>query len=485
MLEFRKVTYIVSMVLLVFSSTMLIPATVDFYHGNFTSAWVFLRTFFIVGIICVSLLAITYNQHMIELRIQDAFSLTVFIWIGCSLIATFPFYYFIPKCCFIDAFLQSVSTITTTGFDLAFLNARSYLGVNLWRTMLQWIGGIGIIVTTLTIFPFLKIGGLHLYRSEFSDRTEKMLPKISQMASFVLFTYVVLSIIGVIALILAKVSIFDAFYLATSCVSTIGLDSKEQKAFAFLHAPSIKIILSILMLFGGITLSISGKLLKLQLRNFFKDSQTYIYLCIIGGSWILIMMIESLIQSRFLPVGGLVDIFFYVTSFISSTGFSFDSIQLSPSSIFILLFLAFMGGCSGSTSGGVKVYRLAIVYRTITNFLKKNQKPSGFFRPSYNNQHISEQTSIFIFCYVFLYIMVLIFITFGLSFFDLNIKESFVLSIASLSNVGSGLNELMHCPISIEHLNIGAKSLMIFGMLLGRLEITSLLILLMPSFWKK
>ena len=473
------------MVLLLFSSALIIPIVGDFFDDNPQSAWKFFQILLVNFLVCITLLITTHSQSKVTLDVRDTFILTVLIWLGCGLLAAFPFYYSINNCEFIDAFFESISTLTTTGFDIIpFEYKNDCLGLTLWGIVVQWFGGIGIIVTALTIFPFLRVGGLRLYRSEFSDRSEKILPKISQVAAFILTSYVFLSLLGVISLSIAGLSFWDAIYLAGACISTTGHTLHASHIELILNNPSVKIIMGVLMTLGGTTLIILVRLFKLQINFFFKDRQVRLYLSIILGSSLFITLAQMVRTHLFSP-SFLIDAFFYTAGFISSSGFVLPGIIPAPPCILLLIIISFIGGCAGSTSGGIKIYRVDILYHVIVQYLKKMSLPKGFFQLIYNHQKITEQTAISVFCFVCLYIVFWIIISFALSLCGLDIKQSFITSLASLGNVGSGLHELTGCTLNIMELSVISKVLIIFGMLMGRLELISLLILLSPSFWKR
>jgi len=482
-IAFRAVFFLIGILLSIIATAMLIPLSVELFIYR-TGGWrEFAISSFITGLVGTLLVLSNRSGGKTELRVREAFLLTTASWLSASLFAALPFFWSSLSLGFIDCWFESVSSLTTTGSTvLAHLDKVSH-GILLWRALLQWLGGTGIIVMAMSIFPILRIGGMQLFRNEFSDRSEKILPRVSQIATAILSIYFVFTVTCTLLLHLAGMKWFDAICHAMGTVSTGGLSTKDLSIATF-HSFYIELILMVFMIIGGTTFILFVKLWRQNYRAVWQDSQLRAYLSIIcvasllGAFWLMINQnidfLDSLRHSSFA-----------VISVITSTGYTTEDYSLWGSFPLVLFFLlSLIGGCTGSTTGGIKIFRFQVLFAVAISHMRQLRRPHGIYLPTYQSQKISENISTSVFTFITLYAICLIMLAGGLSIFGLDFITSLSGAASALGNLGTGLGPLIGPTETFANLEVGPKCVLMFGMVLGRLELLAILLLFMPSFWK-
>jgi trk system potassium uptake protein TrkH len=353
----------------------------------------------------------------------------------------------------------------------------------LWRALLQGFGGIGIIVMAMTIFPVLRIGGMQLFRIEFADRSEKILPRVSQIATAIVSTYVFLIILCAFCLFLAGMSVFDAVCHALATVSTGG-HSTHDKSIAFYESQLIEAIIVAFMIIGGSTLILFIKLWRGNYKALWTDSQIRAYFGVITVSCAIV----TLWLWNFNEYGLLFSFrqaLFSVVAILTSTGFVISDYSQWGNFVPVLLFfLSLIGGCTGSTTGGIKIFRFQVLFSVAMTQLRHLRRPHGVFVPTFNHQKISEGVATSVFTFITLYCFCLVILALGLGLFNLDFITALSGASAAIGNLGSGLGNVIGPGGVYTTFDNGPKCILMFGMILGRLELLTVLILLMPSFWK-
>lgn len=483
MIDWRSIFFVIGALIACASGIMLIPLAYELIFEDSDNWQLFLIPFFITS--CTgALLALTnYQKTQIKLGIREAFLLTFLSWISCSFFSGLPFYYLSHNYTFFNALFESVSVLTTTGF-VTIENIESIpKSLILWRTILQWLGGIGIIVMAITIFPVLHIGGMQLFRSEFSDRSEKILPRVSQIAAGILYVYSLFTILGCMGLNLCGMNIFDAFCHAASAISTGGLSTKNIGLIAF-DSVFIEIILMILMIIGGSTLMLYIRLWQGDYKAVIRDSQLKGYLLTLSTSCIVISFYLALQGKDFfdsIRIGC-----FTAISTLTTTGFLLFNYMDCGSMVITLVFLmSFIGGSTGSTAGGIKIFRFQIIATFIRNHLKQLRRPHGVFVPIYQDQKISDHLVASVFSFIGLYLVTVATLAVLLSLTGLNFINSLSGAVASVSNIGSGIGKTLGPTGNLSSIPIASKVILMAGMILGRLELLTIIIFLSPNFWRR
>lgn len=482
MIAFRAVFFLIGILLSISAAAMLVPLSLELLVYK-TNGWRgFAISAFITGFIG-TLLVLSNRSGKISLGVREAFLLTASSWVATSFFAGLPFFWSSLPLGFLDCWFESVSALTTTGATVLPQVGKVSKGILVWRSLLQWLGGTGIIVMAMTILPILRIGGMQLFRNEFSDRSEKILPRVSQIASAILSIYFFFTLICAILLRLAGMKWFDAICQAMCTVSTGGLTTTDLSVGAFQSFP-IELILMVFMIIGGTPFILFVKLWQRNFKAVWQDSQLRVYLSIIG-----VASLSGAFWLHFNQGVGLLNSFrhssFAVISVITSTGYATeDYISWGAFPLVLFFLLSIIGGCTGSTSGGIKIFRFQVLLAVALSHMRQLRRPHGIYVPSYQSQKISENVSTSVLTFITLYALCLIALTGGLSICGLDFMTSLSGAASSLGNLGPGLTSLIGPHSSFADLDTSPKCILMLGMILGRLELLAILILFMPSFWR-
>lgn len=483
MIHYRYILYIVGIFLSILALAMLMPLGMDlcFQDPN----WVYFgESAAITGFIGVLLILSFKPDKEPVFEARETFILTASSWITISGFAALPFILSRAAPSFTDAFFEAISGLTTTGATVFRNLDYAPPGILLWRSLLQWLGGIGIVVMALMILPALKIGGMQLFRSEFSDRSEKYLPRVSQISTAILSTYLLISAFCGVAYWFAGMTVFESICFMMSTVSTAGFATSDMSLETF-NSGWIEAIAMIFMIMGSITLLHFTRFLQGDRSVLWNDSQIRVFvLVMVLASFVVTLWLWQTDHYNFwesLRYGA-----FTVVSIASTTGFSIVNFGNWGGFPLILLFLLmFVGGCTGSTAGGIKIFRFQILFKAAKLQILQLRRPHGVFLPLYNRQQIKESEFMSVLAFFALYILCYAALALGLSFYGIDMLSSLSGSAAILGNVGPGLGTAISPSGYYGDLPEGAKWLITVGMLVGRLELLTLLILLTPSFWRR
>ena len=427
-------------------------------------------------------LVITNRNVELKISIKEAFIITVLSWILLAILCAIPFIYTQLKLNVIDAIFESMSGITTTGATI--LNNLDSLpkGILIWRALLQWLGGIGIVVIALVVLPFLRIGGMQLFHLEGDDPYDKFLPKISSVVAKIIFVYSALTALLTILYFANGMTFFDAIAHSFTTISTGGF-STHNDSFAYFQSNSILNIAIVFMIIGSIPFLL---LAQTTLTNYalFKDHQVRVLI------FILIFAIALIYYFARPYVEGstlhqLSNISFNTISIISGTGYvssNFEEWGNYASVLFLLLM--FIGGCAGSTTGGLKVFRFQILFKYIHLHLKKMLQPHMVLSTQFNGKKVPESTYESVMTFFFMYIITFALSALLLSFSGLDFLTCISAAASAISNVGPGLGEIIGPEGNYSTLSNYSKLVLTITMFLGRLEMLTILVMFLPSFWK-
>lgn len=481
MIQYRLIIFVVGVLLSITAGFMMIPLFVGWCSGD--SDWIFFAlSAMITGFFGIALTLACKADTEITMGIRETFLLTVMSWIFLCLFSSLPFF-LSDAASFTDSLFEAVSGLTTTGATIFSDLNYSSSGILLWRALLQWLGGIGIVVMALAILPILKIGGMQLVRSEFSDRSEKFMPRITQVTKAILLTYIIISFACALSLWCAGMKPFDALCNMMSTVSTAGFSTSDASIGVF-ENPIIEAIIIIFMLIGGSTLLLFTQLLRGDIKPLLKDSQTrHYFFMILSGVIIMTCWLWLAEKHQFwtaLRYGA-----FTVVSIITTTGFTITDYSTWGSfALICLLLFMFVGGCTGSTSGGIKIFRFQILFQAAKLQIYQLRRPHGIFVPIYNYQPIGETAFVSVLAFFALYIFCYCILVVGLSLCDLDLITCLSGGATILGNVGPGLGPIIGPSGNFSILPDFAKWLIMAGMIVGRLELLTFLILFTPTFWK-
>ena len=448
-----------------------------------TESWQSYAVPILIYLIVGGSLVITNRNIELKISIKEAFIITVISWLLLALLSAVPFVYTKINLSVIDAFFESMSGITTTGSTV--INNLNGLpkGILIWRAMLQWLGGIGIVVIALFILPFLRIGGMQLFHLEGDDPYDKFLPKISSVVKKIVILYVLLTAILTILYFSNGMNLFDSVAHSFSTISTGGFSTYDQ-SFAYFQSNSILFIAIIFMIIGSIPFLVIA---QTSINNMFatiKDHQVRMFLLILLFSVsIIYFFAHKFVDGN--TIEKFIKISFNTISIISGTGFVSENFENWGNYASVLfLILMFIGGCAGSTTGGLKVFRFQILFKFLNLHVKKMLQPHAVVACYFNNKIINDATFESVMSFFFLYIFTFASSALLLSFSGLDFITCIAASASAISNVGPGLGNIIGPDGNYSSINDYAKFILTITMFLGRLEMLTILILFVPSFWK-
>ena len=477
----KTVFFAIGVLLITLGTFMLIPFFVQFIYDERNSTFLSSASITIfIGI----LLVLTNLEENKKLNLQQAFLLTTLSWLSIAIFGCIPFLLSNLNISIVDAFFESMSGITTTGSTIITNLDNAPKSILIWRAILQWLGGIGVIVMAITVLPLLNVGGMQLFRMESSDTTEKILPRTREITIIISAIYLTLTFACGVAYWLVGMNIFDSIAHSMTTIATGGF-STYSSSIGYFQNPKIEIIAIIFIVLGSIPFIAYIKFVKGDQKIFFKDVQIkgLIYIFIVS---ILLMLLYLLLSNKEYSFAENLRIStFNVVSILSGTGYVTSDFSLwGKFPLIFFLFLMFIGGCAGSTTCGIKIFRFQILGLFILNQIKKLIYPHGIFPMKYNNEKISNPFIYSIMTFIFLYFFIFFILAALLSLNGLDFVTALSGSASAISNVGPGLGDVIGPNGNYSDLPNFSKLSLSLGMLLGRLELFAVLVLFFPSFWK-
>ena len=478
----KTVFFAIGILLIILGAFMLIPFIVEFIYDEENSTFLSssaLTTF--IGI----LLILTNLEENRKLNLQQAFLLTTLSWLSIAVFGSIPFIFSDLNLSIVDSFFESMSGITTTGSTIIVNLESTPKSILIWRAILQWLGGIGVIVMAITILPLLNVGGMQLFKKDqVSDASEKILPKTREVTLVISIIYLVLTLTCGVAYWFVGMNLFDSIAHSMTTIATGGF-STHSDSIGYFQNPKIEIISIIFIILGSLPFIAYIKFFKGEKKIFLKDSQIRGLLNILIISILLMIAYLMFDNKTYDFLDNLRISTFNVVSILSGTGYvtsDFSSWGKFP--LIFFLFLMFIGGCAGSTTCGIKIFRFQILGRFIISQIKKLVYPRGIFPIKYNNEIISNTFIYSIITFVFLYFFIFFILAALLSINGLDFVTSISGSASAISNVGPGLGDIIGPDGNFSDLPNFSKLSLSLGMLLGRLELFAVLVLFFPSFWK-
>lgn len=480
----RPILYLVGGMLSVLGVAMLAPAAVDIAESN--EDW---RAFAISAAITTTCGAALLYFARVRLdgglTLRQAFLLTPLAWSAVALFAALPLYLsdFGPmRDSFTNAIFESVSGLTTTGATVIVGLQEAPPGILIWRAILQWLGGIGIIATAIAILPALGVGGMQLFRTESSDRSEKVLPRVREVAAAIAMIYSGFTLACILAYWLAGMSLFDAVAHALTTISTAGFSTYDDSLGHFTN-PAIHWIAVFFMLSGAIPFVLYVRLFQGE-TDPLRNSQARVFL-IFTGCAVLFMTFWLTLSGRYELGDALRLSALNVVSVVTTTGFaSADYSGWGNLAIGVFFGLMFVGGCTGSTTGGVKIFRYEVMAKLLRSYFRHLLFPRGVFPRTYGGRELPDEVIHSVVVYFSLFFICYSVITIALMAFDLDFLTSASAAVTALSNVGPGLGPVIGPAGNFATMPDPVKWILSFAMLLGRLELFTVLILFMPRFWR-
>ena len=474
--------YVIGNLLVFFSLYTFIPGLYDYV--TLGTDW---AVFFLISIVCLFTglnISFTFKNKNKEVEVLSAFILTFISWIILTLIASIPFSLGTPNLSFVNSFFESMSGLTTTGATVIQDLDNTSRSMLLWRAMLQWLGGIGIIVIAIAIFPILKIGGMQLFQTEFSSKDEKVLPRTTQIATGIGFVYIVLTVLCSFFLYSTGVELFDSIAHGMTIIATGGFSTKNM-SIGFFDSVATEFVTIIFMIISSLPFILLFQALRGNIMDLLKNSQVQFFIFFVG----VITIVVTFWLKKYYEVDYLQSLrisLFAVVSISTGSGFStYDFSVWGTFTTILFLFIMLIGGCSGSSSCGLKVFRIQILLRSSFVLIKKIIQPRGVFIPTYNRREIDQEILNSVTGYFFLYLMIFSSLTLILSFDGQDILTALSGAAAAIANVGPGLNDIIGPANNYYGISDFSKIFLCMGMLIGRLELFPILVLLSPQLWRK
>lgn len=481
-MNWMAIQRLLGMLLMTFSMSMLPPIGVSLLYEDGEIDH-FLLSMVITLVVGIALWLPVYKKR-VELHTRDGFIIVALFWTVMSILSAVPFL-FSPHLQFTDAVFESVSGFTTTGATVIVGLDRLPQSVLYYRQQLQWLGGMGIIVLAVAIFPMLGVGGMQLYRAETPGpmKEEKLTPRIAHTARALWLIYVGLTVACALAFWLAGMSLFDAIGHSFSTLATGGF-STHDASLGYFNSLTIEVIANVFMLLGGINFSMHFIAWREHnLLCYVRDTEARAFLLIVAGL-IGLTVVLLLISGEYTnPFTALRYASFQVISIITTTGFTTANFAEWPLFLPILLiYISFIGGCAGSTAGGMKVVRMLLLLKQVLREVGQLIHPRSIIPVKLGNRPMSVQVMNAIWGFFVLYVFSTATLTLFMIETGLDTLSAYSAVATCLNVTGPGLGQVASNFASV---TVAGKWIAIFTMLLGRLEIFTLFVLLMPAFWRK
>jgi len=486
MFDMRPVGYVLGFMVLCLGLTMLLPMSFDLVaqNGHWGS---FAEAATITSLIGLFLMLSCANAERTGLSIQQTFFLTTGVWLVLPVFGALPFVLGQvgpdgQGARYVDAFFEAMSGLTTTGATVFVGLDALPVGINLWRALLQWFGGIGIIVVAMVFLPELRVGGMQIFRSEGFDTMGKILPRATEIAARISVIYLGLTVICGLTYAALGMPGFDALIHALTTVSTGGFSNRDASFGAYQglleYAAVIFMILASLPFVRYIQL-VAG-----TAKPLFLDSQIRAYLVTILIIALLLALYRVTTQTA-VAEESLREALFNVTSIISGTGYSSTDYQLWGGTAVVAFFFAgLIGGCAGSTSCSIKVFRYQLLFASVATQVRRLYAPHGIFEPRYEGRPVSEEVLSSVMAFFVLFFVALGVISVLLGLTGLDVVTSVSGAAASLGNIGPGLGDIIGPDGNYAQINDTAKWILAGAMLFGRLELIAVLVLFTAAFWR-
>ena len=474
MSNYKTVFFTLGILQIILGTSMLIPILIQIVYDQLDSSFIGAG---IITIIFGVLFFLANLNHEKKLNLQQAFLLTALSWLSIAIFGSLPFVFSNLQLSITDAIFESMSGITTTGSTIITNLSECPKAILFWRAILQWLGGIGIIVMAITLMPIMNVGGMQLFKISSNDKTEKILPKSKEISIRLILIYLGLTFVCSIFYNIFGMNFFDSITHSMTTIATGGF-SNYNESIGYFNSATIEITSIIFIILGSIPFIAYIKFLNGDKKIFISDSQIKFFVKIIIFS-ILILFFYLAFQNKNFEEINIRSIAFNVISILTGTGYvtqEFDNWGSFPLIFFILLM--FIGGCAGSTTCGVKIFRIQILYHFLVNQLKKIIYPRGVFIIKYDNNAVDDKFMSSIISFIYLLITAL------LSLNGLDFITSISGAATSISNVGPGLGSIIGPNGNFSQLPDASKWILSIGMILGRLELFAILVLFLPSFWR-
>jgi trk system potassium uptake protein TrkH len=479
--DLRPVAFVIGAMLAAFAAAMLLPLAVALAHDG--PDWVGFAGAAGLTAFCGGGAMLAAHAPGLRLAPRQAFLLATSSWAVVAAFGALPFLLSPLGLDAADAFFESMSGLTTTGATVIVGLDDAPHGILLWRSLLQFIGGVGIVAVAIAVFPLLRIGGMQLFRLEFSEKTEKVMPRVAQAAIGIIVIYLVLAFVCGLLYWACGMSGFDALNHAMTTVATSGF-STSDRSFGKFDAPLLQAVATLFMLLGALSFVLYLRVWQSGLAPLRHDSQARVFLGAFVVAWGAVAAWLVLAEGRpaleALRLAG-----FNVASIVTTTGYmSEDWTEWGSFPVVLFFLLGFVGGCSGSTAGGMKMFRFQVLFQVGRAQLRHALLPSGVFPAKYNGKPITDAVAQSVLAFITLYGFSWALTAAALGLCGLDLVTALSGAAAAIGNIGPGLGDTIGPAGSYAPLPDSAKWVLAGAMLLGRLELITILVLFTRRFWR-
>lgn len=475
----RPISLVVGLLLTTLGCAMIFPAIVDFAANN--DDWEVFAASSAITIVIGAGLFTGARGTATELSTRQAFIMTNLAWLSLGFFGALPYFWSGVTASFTDAFFESISGLTTTGSTVITGLDTAPPGILLWRGIQQWLGGLGIIVMAVAVLPMLQVGGMQLFKIEAFDTAEKIMPRATQISGSLTLVFIVITLACALAYLAAGMSPTDAIIHAMTTVATGGFSTKDG-SIGYFNSDAIEIIAVAFMVLGSIPFILFVQAVRGKPWQIWRNSQVQVFLATLA---VLVIIAWYLNPNKSSYETGFLKALFNVTSIMTGTGYATtDYSAWSPAANAFFFAIMFIGGCAGSTSCGIKIFRFQVAYETIRQHINRVFYPNGIFVMRFNGQTLSDSVSVAVMNFLAIYVMLFAVFAILLNLTGLDFITSLSAAGTSISNVGPGLGETVGPASTFKEINDPAKWIMSAAMLVGRLELFTVLVLFVPRFWR-
>lgn len=481
-LKWAPILKVLSVLWLVLAIFMAVPWLVLIIEKDPDAQAFALSICIVLALVAISWIATLHID--LSLKPWQMFLVTTLSWVSIGILSSLPLALGAPQLSTTNAIFESVSAITTTGSTI--LEGIEFLsdGLKLWRGIMQWLGGIGIIVMGIAILPFLKVGGMRLFHTESSDWSEKVMPRTGGIAKATLGIYCGITFTAMIAYWLGGMAPLDAVVHAMTSLATGGFANSDASFGAYADSPHLLWMASFFMLCGALPFVLYIRVLRGARMALWRDQQVHGLLILLATVCLLLTLWRIWLGTP--PFEALTHVVFNVISVVTTCGYASDDYTLwGPIATVAFFYLTFVGGCSGSTSGGMKIFRFQIATLLLASQLRFLIHSSGIFVSRYNGQKLTDEVTRGVVAFSFFFFLTIAGLALGLSLMGLDLITALSGAATAVANVGPGLGDTIGPSGNFASLPDPAKWMLCVGMLMGRLEILTVLVLLTPMFWRK
>lgn len=480
MIDMRPVGYVIGLMVMVLGVAMLLPLTVDMAEAR--GQWPVFAQSAILTMLIGGLVALACRNGVGRgLTIQQTFLLTTGVWVVLPMFGAIPFVLGATEARIVDAMFEAMSGLTTTGSTV--LSGLDDLpkGLLLWRGLMQWLGGVGIIVVAMVFLPELRVGGMQIFRTEAFDTMGKILPRATQISSSISSIYIAITFACILAYMMTGMSTFDATVHALTTVSTGGF-SNYDASFGTFSGPA-EWVATVFMILAALPFVRYVQLINGN-RALFSDSQVRVFMMTTG---ILIVGTAGVLLAIFPhePEQAIREAAFNITSIISGTGYaSVDYMNWGSFLISVFFFIGLIGGCAGSTACSVKIFRYQLLFSSIKAQLRRIHSPHGVFIPLFQGRPVTDEVLNSVMTFFVFFVVTLGLVAVALSLTGLDFITSISGAATALANIGPGLGDTIGPSGNFAPLNDTAKWVLIAAMLVGRLEVLAVYAIFTFAFWR-